>query len=87
VTCDMWRRRTERWPLIRRSHHSHPPPPAAQDDDAKMKEAGVKIGTAMCRALLDAGVKGLHFYTLNLEKVRDGRVRDGVRRDTGRHGA
>jgi 5,10-methylenetetrahydrofolate reductase len=35
-----------------------------------VKEAGVKIGTAMCRTLLDAGVKGLHFYTLNLEKVR-----------------
>lgn len=40
-----------------------------KDDEEAVKAAGVKIGTQMCRALVDAGVKGLHFYTLNLEKV------------------
>ena len=40
-----------------------------QDDDAKVKEAGARVGTLMCRALIEAGVRGLHFYTLNLEKV------------------
>ena len=51
---------------------SPPPPrhhPSPQDDDAKVKEAGARVGATMCRALLDAGVHGLHFYTLNLEKV------------------
>ena len=42
---------------------------ATQDDDAKVKEAGARVGTLMCRALIEAGVRGLHFYTLNLEKV------------------
>ncbi len=28
---------------------------------------GIEMGVRMCRALLDAGVPGLHLYTLNLE--------------------
>lgn len=47
----------------------HTPLRAVQDDDAKAKQVGVQTGVAMCRKLLDAGVPGLHFYTLNLEKV------------------
>lgn len=38
-----------------------------QDDDAKVRAAGIQIGTAMCKQLLDAGCRGLHLYTLNLE--------------------
>lgn len=52
--------------------HARPP----QDDDAKVKEAGARVGATMCRALLDAGVLGLHFYTLNLEKVTYAILRD-----------
>jgi methylenetetrahydrofolate reductase (NADPH) len=41
-----------------------------------VKEAGVRIGTTMCKALLAAGVRGLHFYTLNLEKVTYGILKE-----------
>lgn len=41
-----------------------------------MRAAGVRIGATMCRALLAAGHKGLHFYTLNLEKVTYGILRE-----------
>jgi hypothetical protein len=34
-----------------------------------IKAAGVRIGARMCRELIAAGTRGLHFYTLNLEKV------------------
>lgn len=40
---------------------------AVKDDDAKVRAAGIQIGTAMCKQLLDAGCRGLHLYTLNLE--------------------
>lgn len=40
-----------------------------KDDDAAIKELGVKLAVEMCRKLLDAGVPGLHFYTLNREVV------------------
>jgi methylenetetrahydrofolate reductase (NADPH) len=33
-----------------------------------VKAYGVDLAAKMCRRLLDAGVPGLHFYTLNLEK-------------------
>lgn len=39
-----------------------------KDDDAAVKAYGVQLAVRMCRRMLDEGVKGLHFYTLNLEK-------------------
>eukprot|EP00437_Effrenium_voratum_P032418 CAMPEP_0181476124 /NCGR_PEP_ID=MMETSP1110-20121109/41548_1 /TAXON_ID=174948 /ORGANISM="Symbiodinium sp., Strain CCMP421" /LENGTH=811 /DNA_ID=CAMNT_0023601403 /DNA_START=55 /DNA_END=2490 /DNA_ORIENTATION=- len=41
----------------------------ANTSDEAFKEFGIKEGAAMCKALLDGGAPGLHFYTLNLEKV------------------
>lgn len=42
---------------------------SAKDDPEKMKDAGVEIGIKLCRKLLQSGVTGLHFYTLNLDDV------------------
>lgn len=39
-----------------------------KDDDEAIKEYGVEVCTAMCKKVLDAGIPGLHMYTLNLEK-------------------
>ncbi|KAI9018964.1 methylenetetrahydrofolate reductase-domain-containing protein [Hyaloraphidium curvatum] len=39
-----------------------------KDDDEAVKTLGVKVTVDMCRKLLGAGLKGFHFYTLNLEK-------------------
>ena len=33
------------------------------------RNEGVELSTGLCRALLDQGAPGLHFYTLNLSKV------------------
>ena len=44
-------------------------PPDLQEDEKAVKAFGVEHGAEMCRALLAAGAPGLHFYTLNLEKV------------------
>jgi len=38
-----------------------------KDDERKVKDFGVEIGIRHCKELLQAGVPGLHFYTLNLE--------------------
>ena len=40
-----------------------------KDDANAIKKFGVEYGAEVCRTLLDFGVKILHFYTLNLEKV------------------
>merc|ERR1712127_84500 len=42
---------------------------AANTSDDAFKTWGVKAGVTMCKAVLDAGAPGLHFYTLNLERV------------------
>jgi methylenetetrahydrofolate reductase (NADPH) len=38
---------------------------AAADDPAEVRRVGVAHATELCRALLDAGAPGLHFYTMN----------------------
>ena len=40
-----------------------------KDKPDDVKQFGVEFGAETCRSLLDSGVKILHFYTLNLEKV------------------
>ncbi|KAF8745458.1 hypothetical protein AX14_008888 [Amanita brunnescens Koide BX004] len=41
-----------------------------KNDDEKVRELGTKLVADMCRKILDSGlgIKGLHFYTMNLEK-------------------
>lgn len=42
---------------------------AANTSDEATKDWGIELGVEMCRKLIDGGVGGLRFYTLNLEKV------------------
>lgn len=41
-----------------------------KNDDEKVRAIGTKLVADMCRKILDAdlGIRGLHFYTMNLEK-------------------
>ena len=39
-----------------------------KDDDDQVKAFGVEIALEMCQELIEFGVAGLHFYTLNLER-------------------
>jgi len=50
------------------------PPSLPQDDKDAFREASVEFGTALSRDLQKMGAPGLHFYTLNLEKVRRRRL-------------
>lgn len=40
-----------------------------KNDDEAVQEFGIKVIGEMCRTVLENGSQGLHFYTLNLEKV------------------
>jgi len=39
-----------------------------KDDDEHVQAYGIQQATKMCKELLNAGVKGLHFYTLNIDQ-------------------
>ena len=45
---------------------------AIKDDDQKVKEYGIQLGANMSNELRLYGFRGLHFYTLNLEKAVSG---------------
>jgi 5,10-methylenetetrahydrofolate reductase len=44
-----------------------PPFSHAQEDEEGLKAYGIQHGAAMCKKILDAGIPGLHMYSLNLE--------------------
>jgi methylenetetrahydrofolate reductase (NADPH) len=39
-----------------------------KENDEAVKDFGVQLAIDMCKQMLSAGIKGFHFYTLNLEK-------------------
>jgi methylenetetrahydrofolate reductase (NADPH) len=39
-----------------------------KNDDEKIKEVGIDNCVEMCKKLLDNGINGIHYYTMNLEK-------------------
>ena len=41
-----------------------------KNNDEKVREIGIRLVATLCRQILsaDIGIKGLHFYTMNLEK-------------------
>lgn len=41
----------------------------ASDDPADVERVGIEWATTQCRELLDANVRGIHFYTLNQSKA------------------
>merc|ERR1711901_720 len=51
-----------------------------QDDHDAVKAFGIQQGIKLSRELLQFGVQGLHYYTLNLEKVVKGII-EGIQSD------
>lgn len=51
-----------------------------QDDHDAVKAFGIQYGIKLSRELLQFGVQGLHYYTLNLEKVVKGII-EGIQPD------
>lgn len=41
---------------------------AVKNDDVQVREVGTSLVADMCQKIVDAGIKHLHFYTMNLEK-------------------
>jgi methylenetetrahydrofolate reductase (NADPH) len=41
---------------------------SVKHDDEKVKEAGIENCVEICNKLMQAGVSGIHYYTMNLEK-------------------
>jgi len=48
---------------------------ASEAGDDAFKQYGIQLGIDLCQKLLEKGCPGLHFYTLNLEKVVVGILR------------
>jgi len=42
---------------------------AGGDDRDEIRRRGIEVATELCRKLLDLGMPGLHFYTLNFSKA------------------
>merc|ERR1719155_397331 len=47
----------------------------ANTSEEAFKEWAIQFGADLCKKCLDAGACGLHFYTLNLEKVTLGMLK------------
>jgi len=48
---------------------------AHAEDEEAFKKWAIEFGTQLCRKCLDAGACGLHFYTLNMERVTLGMLK------------
>merc|ERR1711879_589961 len=48
----------------------------ASATDDSFKSWGIEMGADLCRKVLDGGAPGLHFYTLNLERVVVGTLKN-----------
>jgi methylenetetrahydrofolate reductase (NADPH) len=41
---------------------------SVENDPQKVREIGIDLATTLCSELLDFGVPGIHFYTMNSAK-------------------
>merc|ERR1719502_2323035 len=58
-----------------RAQHMLEAAEAASTSDDEFKEWAIQFGTELCKKCIDGGACGLHFYTLNLEKVTLGMLK------------